>query len=380
MGPGEPSVTNLDDAKLIRMISGAQRRVLLLGPGVSLAVAETLSAAWTRLGAEAISVILDVDPEVCRLGFGTLEGITKLRAAAAAMGTLLLHQPGVRIGLLVCDDATIVFSPPPLLVEAGSTQPERPNAIQIGSVPEGVAQDLGLGDRPDTERRIGLDPVRPDQIEKVANDLAAAPPVKFDLARRVRVFTSRFQFVELSMTGCYVSRKKVPIPSSLVGLARTEDIERQFHAQFDLIQKGRLEVKGKDNKVITEKLLQERRRQIERSFLVSLPDYGTVVLRANKEKFEQAVQSLRKDVAMFAAGVKEQIAGHIERSRKAVIDALLPAVEHNPPDQYCKTHGPKPPTDFLKQRLTGGHPEGVRDGRSDRERDGGERHLQGCRL
>lgn len=349
-----PSITFADDAKLVAMIAAARRRIVLLAPGVAEAVADAIQVAWRRLGAMQVTVILDVDPEVCRLGFGTLAALEKLRRAAAEAGTMLHHQPGVRIGVLVCDDRTIVFSPPPLLVEAGSTQPQRPNAIELGDVPAEVARDLGLGKNPDAERIVGLDPVRPDQIEKVKQDLAAAPPVKFDLARRVRVFTTHFQFVELSMTGCYISRKRVPIPSSLVGLARTENVERQFHAHFDLVQKGALEVKCADGKhVITEKSLQDQRKRIERSFLVGLPGYGTVVLRAYKGKFEEAVAALSVDVQVFADGVKNQIEAQIKNSCESVVAALLPAVEKNPPDEYCKTHGPNPPRDFLAGRLRG---------------------------
>lgn len=347
-----PSITFADDAKLVSMIADATRRVVLLAPGVAEIVADAVQGAWRRLGGQQVTVILDVDPEVCRLGFGTLAALEKLRMAASAVGTMLHHQPGVRIGVLVCDDRTLVFSPTPLLVEAGSTQPERPNAIELGGVPPQMAKDLGLGENPNTERTVGLDPVRPDQIAKVKEDLAAAPPVKFDLARRVRVFTTRFQFVELSMTGCYISRKRVPIPSSLVGLAKTEDVERQFHAHFDLVQKGVLEVKCADGRrVITEKTLQEQRRRIERNFLVTLPGYGMVVLRANKEKFEGAVAALGAEVEAYANGVKGQIEGLIKGSCAAVVAALLPAVERNPPDQYCKTHGPKPPREFLAKRL-----------------------------
>ena len=34
-----------------------------------------------------------------------------------------------------------------------------------------------------------------------------------------------------------------------------------------------------------------------------------------------------------------------------MIEALYPAVERNPPDAYTKTHGPKPPKDYLRKRL-----------------------------
>ncbi len=347
-----PSITFADDAKLVAMIERAEERVLLLSPGVSDTVAEAIERAWERLGPDAVTVILDVDPEVFRLGFGTLEAVERLRSAAAAAGTMVHHQPGVRIGLLVCDSQTLVFSPPPLLVEAGSTQPQRPNAIELGPVPARVARDLGLGASPDAQRVVGLDPVRGDQIEQVKADLAAAPPAKFDLARQVRVFTSRFQFVEFSMVGCALSRNRVAIPASLVGLARTANVERQFHAQFDLLHKCAVAVKStRHSGLITEATLKEMRRDIERRFLVPLTGYGMILLRANRQRFEAAVDELRDEVKTFAEGASEQIDKLIATSSAVVTAALLPAVIRNPPDHYRKLCGPRPSNDYLAGRL-----------------------------
>ena len=42
------------------------------------------------------------------------------------------YQPGLRIGVLIFDDTSIVYSPTPLLIEAGSDRADQPNAIQIG--------------------------------------------------------------------------------------------------------------------------------------------------------------------------------------------------------------------------------------------------------
>ena len=236
------SITNADDRRLIELSNDAKERLVYLAPGISLGLAEALSSAWERLGADAVTVILDVDPDVCRLGYGSLEGLQRLRQGATRSGSLVCHQPGVRIGLLISDETTLIYSPTPLLLEAGSGNPERPNAVELKSTPQEVARDVGLGSEPDLQRRIGLDPIKPDQIDKVSEDLKAAPPLKFDLARRVRVFTSRFQFAELEMSGCYISRRKVPIPSSLMGLARNRDVASQLHTHFNLIQKGQIDV------------------------------------------------------------------------------------------------------------------------------------------
>lgn len=346
-----PSITHADDAKIIGMVQRAKRRVRVVSPGVSLPVAEAVIAAWKRLGTSAVNVVIDVDPEVCRLGYGTIDAVSQLRECASVAGTLVCHQPGIRIGLLICDDKLLVFSPTPLLVEAGSHQESRPNGILLGAVPEQLATELGLGSNPDRERIIGLDAVTPAQVDAVSVDLASAPPMKFDLARQVRVFTSRFQFVELEMTGCYVSRKKAPIPSALVGLAKNDEVASQFHAHFNLINKATLEVTVEDGRKITEESLQKKRRGIIRDFLIPLTGYGSVVQRANKQRLQDAVESLRADVKAFQEGTKAQLQALMNANAKALTEALLPAVRRSPPESYRKLHGPEVPEKQLVQYL-----------------------------
>jgi len=347
----EPSIVNASEERLISLIDAARARVVFVAPGVSQAVAEALCNKWPKLGQHGMQVILDVDPEVCRLGYGTLQGLKSLRAQAAALGTLVCHHPGVRIGLLIVDDITLVFSPTPLLVEAGSTQPERPNAIQLSASPQELLRDLGLGDKGGMERIIGLDGVESATIDKVEADLKSNPPVKFDLARKVRVFTSKFQFVELEMTGVYISRKKVPIPSSLVGLAGNRDVQSQFHAHFNLVNQANLEVRTDDKQVLTEKALHEAKQEVIRRFLISLKGYGMVVLRTHKEKLTKEVENLKAQVAVFQKGVEQELQRHIDANITALVDGLLPAVTQNPPDQYTKFHGSDISGDNLRKML-----------------------------
>lgn len=347
----QPSITYVDDNKLIEAIHNAQHRLVFMAPGVSLDIAAALTDAWARLSTTAVTVILDVDPEVCRLGYGTLEGLKALRDAASSMSALVCHQPGVRIGLLISDDTTLVYSPTPLLIEAGSKHPEQPNAIVIDAVPKQIARDIGLGDNPNLDRVVGLDPVKPHQIDELAQDLAVAPPVKFDLARQVRVFTSRFQFVELEMTGCYISRKKVPIPSSLMGLANKKDIESQFHAHFNLVNSGGIEIRFGD-RTFTEEGLRKKKQQIAKDYLTSLTGYGNVVLRAHKENMKTAIDELCEDIYVFSEGIKDVLQAHMDSNAEALVSALFPAVKQNPPKEYTKIYGLNIPDKQLKALLT----------------------------
>jgi hypothetical protein len=79
----QTSITYVDDNKLIEAIHDAQHRFVFMAPGVSQDIALALTDAWSRLSVDNVTVILDVDPEVCRLGYGTLEGLKTLREAAA---------------------------------------------------------------------------------------------------------------------------------------------------------------------------------------------------------------------------------------------------------------------------------------------------------
>src|SRR5881227_2541034 len=104
MSAGGQCITNVNDETLRAQILSTKRRVMLLAPGVSETVADALRKAMQRLGPEGVSVILDVDSEVCRLGYGTMAGLAVLQQAATATKSLIRHQPGVRIGVLVCDN------------------------------------------------------------------------------------------------------------------------------------------------------------------------------------------------------------------------------------------------------------------------------------
>jgi len=80
-----PAVTKIDDQWLIENLKCAQRRVVFMGPGMAAIVADAICDAWERLGSVAVNIILDVDPEVCRMGYGEIDATKKLHAKAKAM-------------------------------------------------------------------------------------------------------------------------------------------------------------------------------------------------------------------------------------------------------------------------------------------------------
>lgn len=81
------AMTVADDGTLIDLITSARRRLVIIAPGLSASVAAAVAERWRALGPQAVTVTLDVDPEVCRLGLGEFGAVTRLSGTAAALHT-----------------------------------------------------------------------------------------------------------------------------------------------------------------------------------------------------------------------------------------------------------------------------------------------------
>ena len=216
----ERTFTIVNDDILIQAINAARRKLVYVAPGITARVAQALVQQCKGHNTVSVIVILDIDPEVYRLGYGEMAGLEQLQQYADDSGFEVRHQPGVRIGLLISDDNILIYSPTPLLIEAGSQQPEKPNAIILKDLSlSQVEKACGTGDVfGQTPSEIGRTIVHPTSIKEVKKDLAENPPKRFDIARAERVFNSRIQYVEFSLETYRLSQKVAPIPSDLMGL------------------------------------------------------------------------------------------------------------------------------------------------------------------
>jgi len=337
------AVTNVDDKILINFIQSVKKRLIFMTPGMSKDVAEAVCVKWQELGPQAATVIIDADPEVCRLGYGEVDAITLLYKKAKDLGSVCYEQPGIRIALLAADEKTIIYSPPPLLIEAGKTTQTQPNAIVLDAMPPAVEAAIGVGEKGAEEQRVGLTNVKAETIQNVKNDLVNNPPQKFDVARKVRVFNSRIEFVDFKMEGHHIARKTVRIPSDLVGLAKDEKTKRLLHSSFHLIDSEDAELSGKS--------IAAMKDEIAKKYLIVLPNYGTVILRENKEAFQKAVEDFRKEVDIFQKGIEERLQKSIDENRRALLNALSPAVIYNCPERWIKFLGQNPAEDAIIERL-----------------------------
>jgi hypothetical protein len=289
------------------------------------------------LGPDLITVCLDFDERVLRMGFGTLEALKVLRGA----GIEVRSAPGLRTGILVVDDAGLIFTPTALYLEADTSHVDAPNAMRLNREqaqeararlsPAAKMLAIALAKDPSEKNRIAAQavevessPISDESVARVEASLAEAPPIEFDVARQVRVFTAYLQYVELSLTGAAVQRKRITIPSSIQKLGAGVAIEGRLKTTFDLIER-----KGE----LSSKALEDELNAIRRDFTPSLGrDHGRVILKAAKPRFEKRLADLEKKIAAHQQEVQAKLQQNLDESKQQIIDHYVPLVVSDPPD------------------------------------------------
>ena len=327
---------HLSSSSIAEIIDNAEGPICFAGPGVQAKPAFAMVNAAKRLGPEMLTVWLDFDERVMRMGYGDIDAVKKLRDA----GITVYHAPALRSALIIADGAGYTYSPTPLYLEAEPGDEVR-KALRLSS--EQVAEALSrlspaakviavaLSVNPEERARISNLPVEghavpidDSQFKQVCRELTEAPPVKFDLARQVRVFEPYLQYVELSLSGAAIQRHRLAIPTVIQKLGGSKDLEGRLRTTFELIEKG---------SKLSSKPLEDALNEIRKHFTRSLgKDHGRVVLKAAKTHLEKRLGQFRDKLKKHQESVEGELQGHLDESRKQIVDYFLPRVIQTPPD------------------------------------------------
>lgn len=328
---------HLSSGRIADLISDAKCSVCYAGPGIQMEPAQAMAEIAERLGPEMLTVSLDFDERVMRMGYGDMEAVKVLRQASIAVS----NASGLRSALIIVDGEGYTFTPTPLYLEAESGSEAARNALRLSreQVAEALARlspaakaiAVAQAESPEEKARISdlpvevsSDLVSDDQFERVDINLKEAPPVKFDLARQVRVFEPYLQYVELSLVGAAIQRHRLAIPASIQKLGGSKDLEGRLRTTFDLIEKG-----GKLSSRLLEKALNEIRKNLTPSLGKS---HGRVVLKSAKPHLEKRLGEFREKLKTHKQEVEAELQQHLDKSRKQIVDYFKPRVIETPPD------------------------------------------------
>ena len=205
--------TTATDDSLIALIKGASNRLAVIAPGLTTPVAKALAARMADLPSLSLTVVLDADAEVYRMGYGDPEALEIIREASISEMFDLREQPGVRIGVVIADNRTMVFAPVSRNVEAGSVTEEKPNAIMLdGGATEKLAEAFGAAEG---EAEVGITGMTPTRVAQMTTDLKNNPPKPFYLTRKLRVFTAAAEFVEFKVSNYQLEQNPIRLHRSL---------------------------------------------------------------------------------------------------------------------------------------------------------------------
>jgi hypothetical protein len=291
--------TVVNEDTLAAAISECKERLVYIAPGVTEWIVDAIGFVMKRDRPPAITLIIDADPEVCRLGYGTVDGLKALQALADEQMLPIRYQPGLRVGVLVADDQISVYSPTPLLIEAGADRSDQPNAITLDAsnpldrVLRACAADgeSSPGTVLPSEAEVGTVPATPELLKASLKDLERLPPKPFNVARTERVYNTKLQYVDFEVTGYKLTSRRVQIPTDLlVGTDKT--LEARLRNSFSLLEgKESLVVMiedsepGSEIKLVdsngrvlmtpySEQAIEDERKQIYTDFLTPIPGHG----------------------------------------------------------------------------------------------------------
>ena len=329
--------STLDSQHIADLVRSAKRFVCYAGPGVQMAPALAMADVAGRLGVEMVTVALDFDERVMRMGFGDMAAVRTLREA----GVRVNDSPGLRTALVLVDDEGYLFTPTALYLEAEPQDQQAVNAMRLSTeqlrealarlspVAKAIAVAQAVTEQ-ESEHfaslpvEVGSESVTEEKYARVDQALKEAPPVQFDLARQVRVFNAYLQYVELKLIGAAIQRHRLAIPPNILKLGGSQDLEGRLRTTFDLIEKG-----GK----LSSKKLEDELNEIRKNFTPSLgKDHGRVVLKSAKPHLERRIDTFRTNLVAHQKTVADELQAQLDASRKQIVDYYMQHVIENPPD------------------------------------------------
>ena len=334
----EPIFLSLNSIEVAKLIRAARRSVCFAAPGILREPANAMVEVAARIGPELVTVCLDFDEKVMRMGFGEMEAVNSLRNANIEVRTV----QGMRTGLVIVDGEGYIFTPTALYLEAEDRPADAPNAMRLSREqakealarlsPVAKAFAEALADTEEERERIReqavevpSEPVADQKVKEVEKRLTETPPVQFDIARQVRVYSSYLQYVELELKGAALQRRRLTIPPGVLNLGDSEELRGRLRTTFEVIEK---------NSQISwsSELLEDYLNWIRDELTRMLPNgAGRIVLKSEKPQLDKRLEEFKKELEQHRELVREELRDTMEKALGQIVQYYLPRILESPP-------------------------------------------------
>ena len=325
---------SLDSKKLAEKISNAQKSVCYAAPGILPKVAKALVEVSERIKPESITVCLDLNEEVFRMGYGDIEAVETLQNSKIKLNS----SSGLRAGIIIIDNFGYMFTPTALLLEADELS-DAPNAMrllesQVTEVRIRISEKEReiVAQMAETEKereRIRQQDVEVEsketqesEIRDIKENLKKNPPTKFNLQRQVRVFSAKLQYVEISFSGVRIQRRRIPIPQGLFTENATDELNDKLRTTFDLI---------KNNEEFSTNHLVKKLNNTKKNFTCFLDKTSRVILKEKKLEFDNEISEIEKELTEYKKDLVQKLDNEFEKSKQQILEHCVPILQKNPP-------------------------------------------------
>ena len=335
----DPLFLSLNSIEVAKLIRAARRSVCFAAPGILQEPAKAMAEVAARIGPELVTVCLDFDEKVMRMGFGEMEAVNSLRNANIEVCTVR----GMRTGLVIVDGEGYIFTPTALYLESEDRPTDAPNAMRLSREQakeslarlSPVAKMIAMAHADTEEERerireqaveVPSKPVANQEVKQVERRLTEIPPVQFDIARQVRVYSSHLQYVEFELKGAALQRRRLTIPPGVLNLDDSGELRGRLRTTFEII-----ETNSRISR--SSKRLENNLKWIRDELTRKLPEgAGRIMLKSDKPQLDKKLEEFNKKLEQHRELVWEELWETMDKALEQIVKYYLPRILESPPD------------------------------------------------
>jgi hypothetical protein len=338
-------LSNITPEVLAALIRSAKREVLIAFPALLPEWADWCNKDLIDRGVRVILCIANEEQAV-RNGYGNIETIERL----LALGVEVRQLPSLKVGFLGVDDVAyaLFFESRIFVKKPGGYNAIRMNDEQAAEIrrtlfpePQEVLNPDELGGDAEADKSHLTDTLShatsPDEIAEALDEIKVQsapldkekyaivkkrlemnPPDLPDLSRKVRVYTTLFQFVELRFNGSQTDKLKISIPPSALPII-SDAIKEKINTRLDLFT---AEARS-DFKELVE--LRNRIKELREGYLttISLRKDKSIIRRDRRKEFVDLLKQLEPDISAYRNILYERIEEGKRSLRILIKDELI---------------------------------------------------------
>jgi hypothetical protein len=306
----------LGENEIASFIDQAESMIIIAIPSLTVGLAQSIIDA--KASSKQI-VFAQYDPTQCRTS-----------EHADAIKILIEHNIILRIsdafaiGTLVIDGRGWLFTTVSKSVQCVNSYAVSMNEAQrlIDSLSAKVVNEpVSETQLPELGERV-LIPEIIERLEEEKQELVIQE-------EREQVANVEVEFVELEFRGIRLGSRKVAIPKELTQLGMDEKVK-------DILSSSAKLFNGQHSFIHELKKLEENRNQIRNDYLFTIKEYGTMIRKKRKEKFNESNDELEKDIKKVQQSIQKQIDKELVETKKALIEYYVPLLKSNPPTKLLK--------------------------------------------